>query len=58
MNLTDDEVGMLYWLREFPDRNVTVGTTISNLIAKGLVSYEDGRVSVTAAGVLWPDVAN
>jgi hypothetical protein len=57
LNLTDDEAGMLYWLREFPNRDVTVDATIWKLIAKGLVSYEDGRVSVTAAGVLWPDTS-
>lgn len=52
-DLTDDEAGMLYWLREFPNRAVVVDDTAGSLIAKGLVNYEDGIVTVSAAGILW-----
>ena len=56
MDLTDDEVGMLYWLREFPNKAIVVDDTVSSLIAKGLVNYDEGIVTVSAAGILWPEL--
>ena len=57
MHLTDDEIGMLYWLREFPNRSVDIDATILSLMAKGLVDYKGETISVTAEGMLWPDLS-
>lgn len=54
--LTDDEAGMLYWLREFPDRSVEVDDTIISLIAKGLLNRDGASITLTAAGMLWTEV--
>lgn len=56
MDLTDDEAGMLYWLREFPNKTVVVDDTVRILITKGLVNDDDGIVRVSAAGILWPEL--
>lgn len=55
IELTDDEIGMLNWLREFPGKRVDLDSAVERLLANGLARNNDGRVEITPAGVEWLD---
>lgn len=55
IELTDDEVGMLNWFKEFPEGDGKNDETVQSLLAKGLLTVEDGKIVLSAAGRAWLD---
>jgi hypothetical protein len=51
IELTDDEVGMLHWLREFPGQAGVEDAAVGSLLDKGLLKIEGGEVFVSHAGL-------
>jgi len=51
IKLTDDEVGMLYWLIEFPGRANIDDATVTSLFDRGLLMIEGGVVVLSQTGL-------
>lgn len=57
-DLTDDEVGMLNWFKEFPGRPCVADATVRSLLANGLLTIENGTIGISSAGLAWLVVAD
>ena len=51
IKLTDDEVGMLNWLIDFPGRASLEDATVASLIENGLLMIEGGVVVLSQIGL-------